>query len=178
MAKHNVTAGSVLLASTKLDGSAWHRTLVMPVSITTKCVTGIIINQISTVGVDVLGFDLPYEYDSSPVYLGGPVYPREIRLLHTTDWHTEKTEVFYNRVAVTNDNTTIDLFKINKAPEYYRFVAGCVWWKPERLSQELEDKLWIQVSMNNHSVLAVPATEQWDFVVNELSKNAVDRFFS
>jgi putative transcriptional regulator len=174
---HNITAGSVLLASTQLDGSAWHRTLVMPVSLNSKRIIGVIINQISTVGIDILGFDLPYDYENSPVYLGGPVNPREIRLLHTTDWQTEKTEVFYNKVAVTNDNSAIDLFKIHQVPEYYRFVAGCVWWTPERLDRELDQKLWIQVSMNNTSIFAVPAPEQWDFVVNELSRNAVDRFF-
>lgn len=166
-----------MLASTRLDGSAWHRTLVMPVSVTPKRVVGIIINQISTVNVDVLGFDLPYEYESSPIYLGGPVNPREIRLLHTTDWGTEKTDVFYNNVAVTNDNGAIDLFKIHKAPQYYRFIAGCVWWAPERLDRELDEKLWIPVSMNNNSILAIPAPEQWDFVVNELLRMAVERLF-
>lgn len=176
MAKYNIVPGSILLSSTKLDGSAWHRTLVMPVSITNK-ITGIIINQVSTVSIDILGFDLPYNYEKVPVYLGGPVKPREIRLLHSTDWETESSSVFYNNVAVTTDTAAIDMFKIHQVPEYFRFIAGSVWWTQDRLSKELDDKLWIPVSMNSASILAVPSTEQWDFVISELSQKIVNKYF-
>jgi putative transcriptional regulator len=176
MSKFNIVPGSILLSSTKLDGSAWHRTLVMPLSVSNR-VTGIIINQISTVSVDVLGFDLPYVYEDVPVYLGGPVKPRDIKLLHSTDWQTETSSVFYNDVAVTADTAAIDMFKIHQVPEYYRFIAGGVWWTRERLNKELDDKLWIPLSMNSTSVLAIPSTEQWDFVVSELSQKIVNKYF-
>ena len=176
MGKYNIVPGSVLLSSTRLDGSAWHRTLVMPTSVNNR-VSGIVINQISTVTIDVLGFDLPYVYETVPVYLGGPVKPREIRLLHSTDWETETSSVFYNDVAVTNDTAAIDMFKIQQVPEYFRFIAGSVWWNSERLTKELDEKLWIPVSMNAASVLAVPSTEQWEFVVSELSQKIVNKYF-
>jgi putative AlgH/UPF0301 family transcriptional regulator len=176
MSKYSIVPGSVLLASTKLDGSAWHRTLVMPTSITSK-VNAVIINQISTVSVDVLGFDLPYIYNSEYVYLGGPVKPRDVRVLHTLDWETQNTNAFYNGVGVTSDSEAIDMFKIHQVPEYYRFIAGSVWWTPERLDAELNQKYWIPVSMNSSSILAVPAKEQWDFVVSELSRSLTNKFF-
>ncbi len=176
MSNYKIVPGSVLLSSTKLDGSAWHRTLVMPVSVTSR-ITAVIINQVSTVGVDVLGFDLPFNYADDPVYLGGPVKPRDVRLIHTLDWGTDATTTFYNDVGMTTDTSAIDLFKIHQTPSYYRFVAGSVWWTHDRLAEDLKQKLWIPVSMNCESILAVPANEQWDFVVSELSKRSVDRYF-
>ena len=176
MSTYNIVPGSVLLSSTKLDGSAWHRTLVMPVSISSR-ITGIIINQISTVSVDVLGFDLPFNYSNDPVYLGGPVKPRDVRVLHSDDWETSATNMFYNNVGVTNDTNAIDMFKIHQPPSYYRFIAGSVWWTSERLHDELKQKFWIPVSMNCESILAVPSSEQWEFVVSELTKRSVDKYF-
>lgn len=176
MSRYNITPGSVLLASTKLDGSAWHRTLVMPINVSNR-VTAIIINQVSTVSVDVLGFDLPHTFDNVPIYLGGPVKPRDLNILHSADWETDSTTVFYNRVGVTNDADSIDLFKAGQIPEYYRIIAGSVWWTMERLSTELSQKLWIPISMSSASILAVPASEQWEFVLSELSKKAVDGYF-
>lgn len=176
MSTYKILPGSVLLASTKLDGSAWHRTLVMPVAVSSR-ITGIIINQISTVSIDVLGFDLPYNYADEPIYLGGPVKPRDVRLLHSADWETTETNMFYNNVGVTNDTSSIDLFKIHQTPTYYRFIAGSVWWTAERLQEELKQKFWIPVGMNSESVLAVPGSEQWEFVVSELTKKSVDKYF-
>ena len=69
------------------------------------------------------------------------------------------------------------MFKINQVPEYFRFIAGSVWWTAERLYKELDEKLWIPVSMNSASVLAVPSTEQWEFVVSELSQKIVNKYF-
>lgn len=176
MSNYKIVPGSVLLSSTKLDGSAWHRTLVMPVSVASR-ITAIIINQISTVGVDALGFDLPFNYADEPVYLGGPVKPRDVRLMHSLDWETDATSAFYNGVGITSDTNAIDLFKIHQVPSYYRFIAGSVWWSQERLAEELKQKLWIPVSMNCESVLAVPAGDQWEFVVSELTKRSVDKYF-
>jgi len=77
-----------------------------------------------------------------PIFWGGPVDPKEIFILHSSEYKSESTKR-YEKISISQDyNILLDIAK-NKGPEKSLVILGYSGWGKGQLEGEMERDHWI-----------------------------------
>jgi len=77
-----------------------------------------------------------------PIFWGGPVDPKEIFILHSSEYKSESTKK-YEKISISQDyNILLDIAK-NKGPEKSLIILGYSGWGKGQLEGEMERDHWI-----------------------------------
>jgi putative transcriptional regulator len=108
------------------------------------------------------------EAESIPIYIGGPVHPGEVFILHGPPFHWEGCLMITPNLALSN---TLDLLKAISAgegPASFIIGLGCAGWAPGQLENEVLQNAWLTCAATEEILFHIPPEERWEATVRRL----------
>jgi putative transcriptional regulator len=76
------------------------------------------------------------------IFAGGPVQPEIGIVLHTTDYHSDRTVAVDTRFAITSDSQILRAIASGKGPKKSLIAFGYAGWGPGQLEDEMSHNDW------------------------------------
>lgn len=94
------------------------------------------------------------EIINHPLYMGGPISPNKILILHTTNGRNyESTIKLDEGLALTASLDILEDLANNILPEYFLPIIGYSCWTADQLSQEIKSNDWIVTNKLSKKIL-------------------------
>ena len=110
------------------------------------------------ISLDVPGF----------IYIGGPVNPKNLTVLHSSEWSCGNTLRVNSEFSLSSSNDMITRISHGDRPEYYRIFMGLSGWAPGQLVSEISgvppwthENSWLTLKSSKDLVFGSDHTEQW-----------------
>lgn len=91
--------------------------------------------------------DLKIECDKSvdkiEIYLGGPVQPSGVFVLHGPPFEWNESIRVVDWLALSNSRDILEAVAQQRGPENFMILLGCAGWAPMQLDNEMEDAAWL-----------------------------------
>ncbi len=81
--------------------------------------------------------------DSLEIYLGGPVQPSGVFVLHGPPFDWNESLKVADWLALSNSRDILEAIARKKGPESFMIMLGCAGWGPMQLDNELNDSAWL-----------------------------------
>jgi len=162
--------GHFLIAGCRLRDPNFFKTAVLIIEHSEDGAMGLVVNRpLSVTVARVLSgqFDLPEKNDL--VYMGGPVEPAALFILHDQDGDdSEETSVIPGLYVASCVETFESVVRAaaNDEPVQYRVFAGCAGWGAGQLEGELERGDWLLHEAAEDYIFHNDPYSLWDNLVN------------
>lgn len=91
---------------------------------------------------------------SHPLYMGGPISPHKILILHTTNGRNYSSTIKLDEgLAITASIDILEDLANNILPEYFLPVVGYSCWTAEQLTDEIKSNDWIVTNKLSKKIL-------------------------
>ncbi|MBI4657820.1 MAG: YqgE/AlgH family protein [Verrucomicrobia bacterium] len=135
--------GQLLLDSGLLNGSFFHRTVVLICQHDAQGAFGLVLNRSSDNKVgEMLVADLPDLLKEQALYLGGPVQPTALSYLHA-DTFLPQANVITNLNLGHSLDSLVEIGESFSSTQQVRIYAGYAGWGPGQLEDEMKRKAWL-----------------------------------
>lgn len=135
--------GQLILDPGKLQGSFFHRTVVLVCQHDSEGAFGLVLNRVlpNKVG-DVLVANLPKSLKTEPLYLGGPVQPQALSYL-CQDTFVPDAVVLPNLTLGHSLDGLIEIGDSYSPDKRLRVFAGYAGWSAGQLDDEMKRDTWM-----------------------------------
>lgn len=128
---------------------------------------GFIINRIHPLlTAPELFDDLNIKYDSSvenqEIYLGGPVQPSGVFVLHGPPFDWNETLKVSDWMALSNSRDILEAIAAKQGPESFMILLGCAGWGPMQLDHELSDSAWLTCPISRDIIFSTATELRYD----------------
>lgn len=119
-----------------------------------------------------------------PLYLGGPMNPNKIYVIHSTDWQGLTTIKLNDSIAVTNDISALAALSKDQGPECFRACAGFWAWQAGQLEAQLTSEKnsvhrWEIVNADRELVFELGSQQdQWQAGVAAAAREQIETWFN
>lgn len=181
MIRTDLLAPGFLVASPRLDGSLFERSVIVMVNHDDKGAMGFIINKPLEVDfgslLEMVEMDTnaiaPRCYDQE-VYFGGPVRVEQLWVIYNgllTEAAPEPTfeslqsdgEIrFHDEWALSGTSYSIESFAFGREVNPFRPFVGYAGWGPGQLEREIGEGSWLLLDFDDEFVLETRADDLWD----------------
>lgn len=159
--------GLLLLDSGMLNGSFFHRTVVLICQHDPEGAFGLVINRSSDNKVgEMLVADLPDSLKEQSLYLGGPVQPTALSYLHA-DTFLPQANVISNLNLGHSLDSLVEIGDSFSPSQQVRIYAGYAGWGPGQLDDEMKRKAWLTHPASIEVVFTTDPTNLWRSIVNQ-----------
>ncbi len=157
--------GQLLLDGGDLNGSFFHRTVVLICQHDTDGAFGLVLNHSlgKTVG-EMIVADLPETLKEAPLYLGGPVQPAALSFLHTDNF-IPNADVLPNLALGHSLDELVDIGESFSSEKKVRMFAGYAGWSPGQLETEMKRKAWLTFPASLELVFETPPEQLWQKIL-------------
>ncbi len=161
--------GQLLLDSGTLQGSFFHRTVILVCQHDAEGAFGLVINRTTENKVgDALVADLAETLKDQPLYLGGPVQPQALSYLHT-DAFVPDANVMPNLSLGHSLDSLIDLGESFSVSQQVKVFAGYAGWSPGQLDDEMKRETWLTHPASIDLVFHHQPSELWKMLLRQKS---------
>lgn len=102
--------------------------------------------------------DLKIECDKSvdkiEIYLGGPVQPSGVFVLHGPPFEWNESIRVADWLALSNSRDILEAVAQQRGPENFMILLGCAGWAPMQLDNEMEDAAWLTCPVSEDILFA------------------------
>lgn len=178
--------GQLLISQPKSQDRYFSKTVVLVAQHTEAGAWGVIVNKAArTVDMtDIMlaaGIDYPVQ---EKIFVGGPVEPTRVHVIHTLDWSSPSTLVIADNIGITGDVSILTAISAGTGPKLYRAGVGLAVWSAGQLEGEQSGKTpWTA----SHQWLTTPATvdlcltgsgqEQWQRAIDANVNQTISMLF-
>jgi len=127
---------------------------------------------------------IPYRDDSTPVYIGGPVEPGRVHVIHSLDWSGPNTIAVTPEIGITGNISILAAISAGAGPNLYRVAAGLCVWGPKQLDGEYKglppwkpEHRWLDAPANLEAVFNQNGDEQWEKSIEIVAKSVISTWF-
>ncbi len=154
--------GQLLLDNGKLEGSFFHRTVLLICEHNAEGAFGLVINRKTDRKVGkALVANLPDFLKEQPLYLGGPVQPRQaVSYLHADDYLPDANVLANLSVGQSLDDLQ-ELADSFSPTRKLRIFAGYAGWSPGQLDDEMRRDTWLTHPASIELVFDPKPEELW-----------------
>lgn len=167
MSMYDSLRGRFIIAAKHLNDPNFVRSVVLMIEHNAEGAMGVIINRPSTVSVaNALSehFDMPC--CEEPVYIGGPVEPSALFVLHNRgDLDPDEAEILRGLYVGSSADAFETVVKTvaEECPDtQFRVYCGCAGWGPEQLESEIARGDWFTVPADACTLFADDPYAIWD----------------
>lgn len=162
--------GAMLVASTQLNDSNFKRSVILLCEHSEQGSFGLVLNRpLELKLADVIqGADIFFDV---PVFLGGPVEPNTLHMLHTKplDDLGESNEVVPGVYWGSDFEKVRDALNQKKvSPSEFRFFLGYAGWDAGQLESEIAEAAWILARGLKELVFDFPPKKLWSAVLRRM----------
>ncbi len=163
---HNMK-GRLLLAIPGLPDPNFAQTVTCMCEHNESGALGFIINKVHPLLTgNELFDDLNIEYDKSidslQIYLGGPVQPSGVFVLHGPPFEWNETLRVTPWLALSNSRDILEAIALQKGPRLFMILLGCAGWGPMQLDNELSDAAWLTCPMSEEILFSTRTELKYD----------------
>ena len=161
--------GQFLIAAKQLRDDNFYRTVVLIVEHNDEGAMGVIVNRPSSITVaNALSEHFQLPETGQVVYIGGPVHPQDLIVLHDRDdldpedspvvtgAHVGRNAEVFEQVMQMASEEDLDL--------RFRIYCGCAGWGPGQLEGEIARGDWFSVPASADVLFADDPMNVWDEV--------------
>ena len=159
--------GQLILDQGKLQGSFFHRTVILVCQHDAEGAFGLVLNRSTdkTVG-DALVANLPDTLKEQPLFLGGPVQPQALSFLHSDDFVPE-ANVMPNLNLDHSLDTLIELGDSFSQTQKMKIFAGYAGWSPGQIEDEMKRDTWMTHPATLDLVFHPQPANLWQAILKE-----------
>lgn len=186
MSEPDYLSNHILVAMPSLPDPEFFQTVVLICQHTEEGAMGIVLNRPSDIslshlfrfiGLDNEAKEAPQRWDrfeSTPVYMGGPVQRDRGFVLHSptrskSPW--ESTVRISPEISLTASRDILEAIAQGHGPEKYFVALGYSMWGPEQLEDELADNDWLTGPMTPGLLYDVDPPRCWEAAAASLGVN-------
>ncbi len=100
--------------------------------------------------------------DSLEIYLGGPVQPSGVFVLHGPPFDWNESLKVSDRLALSNSRDILEAIAVQQGPESFMILLGCAGWGPMQLDNELNDSAWLTCPMSEEIIFSTNTELRYD----------------
>ena len=159
--------GQLLLDNGKLQGSFFHRTVLLVCQHDAEGAFGLVLNRSTENKVgEALVADLPAVFKQQPLFLGGPVQPQALSYLHT-DTFLPDANVMTNLSLGNSLDGLLELGESFSQSQQVKIFAGYSGWSPGQLDAEMKRDTWLTHPASLELVFNTEAEKLWPAILKE-----------
>jgi putative transcriptional regulator len=164
---HKSLKGQLLLDNGRLQGSFFHRTVLLICQHDAEGAFGLVLNRPTGNKVgDAITANLPESFKSHHLFLGGPVQPQALSYLHTDNFLPDGN-VMPNLNLDHSLDTLIELGDSFSATQQVKIFAGYAGWSPGQLEDEMKRDTWLTHPASIELVFNTKAEELWPAILKQ-----------
>lgn len=159
--------GKLLLDGGKLEGSFFHRTVVLICEHNAEGALGLVLTRDSGNKVgEMIVADLPEAMKEQSLFLGGPVQPASLSFLHSNSFLPE-ANVMPNLSVGHSLETLVDLGESFSTTQTVKIFAGYSGWSPGQLEEEMKRGAWLMHPASLDLVFQIDPAQLWKKILDE-----------
>ena len=159
--------GQLLLDGGKLQGSFFHRTVLLICQHDSEGAFGLVLNRSTGNKVgDALVADLPDSFKEQTLFLGGPVQPQALSFLHT-DSFLPDANVMANVNLEHSLDSLLELGESFSPTRQVKIFAGYAGWSPGQLDDEMRRESWLTHQATCDLVFNFPPEKLWRNIMRQ-----------
>lgn len=157
--------GKLLLDGGDLNGSFFHRSVVLVCEHNAEGAFGLVLNRTlgKTVGEMIIA-DLPAKLKTAPLFLGGPVQPAALSFLHSDNFIPE-ADVMPDLALGHSLDDLLEIGESFSATKKVRLFAGYAGWSAGQLENEMKRKSWLTFPASVELVFDTPPEQLWQKIL-------------
>jgi putative transcriptional regulator len=97
-----------------------------------------------------------------PLYLGGPVNPGHLFILHGPPLQWENSFPVRPSLAMSNSKDLIRAIAREEGPADFLIILGCAGWAPGQLEEEILENTWLTLPSTDSLLFRTPPGERWE----------------
>ncbi|MCP3876193.1 MAG: YqgE/AlgH family protein [Desulfobacteraceae bacterium] len=110
--------------------------------------------------------DLEIECDKSidtlEIYLGGPVQPSGVFVLHGPPFDWDECLKISDWLALSNSRDILEAIAQKKGPQSFMIMLGCAGWGPLQLDSELNDSAWLTCTVTEEIIFSTGIDQKYE----------------
>jgi putative transcriptional regulator len=182
----NSMIGQMLVAPPAQDNEFWEKSVVFIYEQTQSSTVGLIVNKPSERKLSDLAehHDLDYTGDEL-LYVGGPVNPSALVMLHTDDWVCTNTMHIGGQWRISSDRTMLSRICKGDAPRKWRLFLGMSVWSPMQLEGEIKGNppwnkktAWVTAPATESIIFSNSPDRAWKKSIDLAAQSMVSNYFT
>lgn len=161
--------GTLLIAPPSVKDNFWSKTAIMVTEHNLAGSTGLVLNKRSELTLRQFGSRLGFDIKiPGYLYVGGPVNPQSLSLLHTNEWASKNTMRLNETFSISSAEDILPRFASGDTPMYFRMFLGMAGWAQGQLLSEIKgvppwdhSKSWCLSSADIKLVFDTDREDQW-----------------
>jgi putative transcriptional regulator len=178
--------GQLLVAPPAQQDEYWEKTVIYIYEQGPANVVGLVLNKPTDRTVAELAAHHGYNYNGdAQIYLGGPVNPSSLIMLHTDDWTSSNTMHIGGNIMISSDRAMIQRLSTGDKPQKWKLFLGMSVWAPMQLEGELKGnppwnkkKSWITATPTDSILFGKNSQQVWKKGIDSAAQEMVDNYFS
>ena len=179
-------AGKILVAPPKHLEGHFSKSIVLIAQHNMGGAWGVVVNrQAKTVNMQNIMNAAGIEYNGNEkIYVGGPVEPTRVQVVHSLDWHSSSTLRITDSIGITGDLSVLAAISANEGPKLYRAGVGLSVWSAGQLDGEMSGKepwrkehQWLTTNATLELCLSGAGEEQWQRAIDDCINHRIADFF-
>ena len=148
--------------------------------------TGVIVNKPSNRSLRELCQFNGIKYNGrEKIYIGGPVNPSALIMLHSDDWACSNTIDLHDSWRISSDQTMLQRLVDGDRPQYWRLFLGMCGWTSGQLEGEISgippwsrSQSWLITDPTPAIMFHRTPDKAWKTAIENCSQDMIDSFFS
>jgi len=159
--------GQLLLDNGRLQGSFFHRTVLLICQHDDEGAFGLVLNRPTGNKVgDALTANLPDTLKTQGLFLGGPVQPQALSFLHSDSFLPDANVMPNLNLDHSLDNL-VELGGSFSPTQQIKVFAGYAGWSPGQLDDEMKRNTWLTHPASLELVFHAKPEELWPLILKE-----------
>jgi putative transcriptional regulator len=168
----------ILVAAPTLADGTFARSVVLLFHHDESGAMGVVVNRVLelTIGDLMEIIDIPEIDDTiaaQKVFLGGPVAPQSVWVVHSSALYTDKSLSVGDDVMISSSHEALEMAATSAEPLHFILCLGYAGWSPGQLESELAAGSWLTAPVDESVLFSVPVEERWNHVYRTLGIDPV-----
>jgi putative transcriptional regulator len=178
--------GQLLVAPPAQHDEYWEKSVIFIYEQTPASVVGLVLNKPSDKAVAQLAEHHKLDFAGDDMlYVGGPVNPASLIMLHTGDWTSNNTMHVTDNIMISSDRAMIQRLAKGDAPRKWKLFLGMSVWAPMQLEGEMKGQApwnkknaWITAPAVESILFGKDPERVWKRGIDLAAKEMVDSYFN
>lgn len=163
--------GQLILDNGKLQGSFFHRTVILICQHDAEGALGLVLNRSTTNKVgEALMADLPDILKDETLFLGGPVQPQALSYLHS-DAYLPEANVMPNVNLGHSLDTLVEIGGSYSTTQRIKVFSGYAGWSAGQLDDEMKRDTWVTHPASVELIFGSHPEKLWQSILEKKGWN-------